>query len=185
MEIQALRDKLSKIHPGSATMCPLFKRWNVSFFCYEPFSKKTTQTTLDDIVIKLRAHYKKDTHKRYLQKYFPYYVFPSIVMDLEGNIVLFIHTQKRQNTYNSNILYIQQAFANSQPEFIKKVQNYINIYSTIHEVKYVDIKDLYYHFYKEYIFKDISEVDDFKKKFSIFAREHLEKYIKQIDVEPF
>jgi ribosomal protein L31 len=137
--------------------------------------------------MKLRAHYKRDTHKRYLQKYFPYYVFPSIVMDLEGNIVLFINTQKQQNTYSNNILYIQQDFANSQPEFIEKVQKYINIYSTIHEVKYVDIKDLYYHFYKEYIFKDISEVDDFKKKFSIFAKEHLEKRIEQIqiDEEPF
>jgi len=75
MEIQALKDKLNKVYntraPDAQMHPPYGNMWNMRSYCFEPFSKRVTNTTLDEIVFKLKAGYKKDLHKKYLSSFFP------------------------------------------------------------------------------------------------------------------
>ena len=176
MEIQALREKLVRVYDTrdpDSKMTPMHgSHWNMRNYCFEPFSKRTTTTTIDELVFKLRAVYKKDLHKKYLSTFFPYYVFPSMVVDLEGNIVLFLHKERIAGTYHWQYnLYVTKDFARTQVQFTTTTTRLFNNVITVE----VDIKDIFFHFHKQYEFKNISEIVDFKKSFANFAKQQLEE----------
>jgi hypothetical protein len=144
--------------------------WFMSrIFNFEPFSLRKTATTLDQIFEKLGSQRKGQHNKKYLQSFFPYYVFYDVILDLDGRIVLFISKERVNNgSYSTryvlhvkkefydaykdvvDILYMKWGGANTNMDYRARLE--------IHE----GIDDIYFLFHKLYSFDGIAQRKGFK-----------------------
>jgi len=137
---------------------------------YTPFSVRKTATTLEQIFNKLFNGMKGAHNKKYLQSFFPYYVFYEKILDLDGNIVLLVCKESiSQNRFASrNVLHVKRDFYNKYSDYINHILlnkiggNHQNEDYRAIKVIHGDIDDLYFLFHKEYVFSNISERKNFK-----------------------
>lgn len=138
-------------------------------FNWEPFSLRKTATTMDQIFYKIYHNMKGVHNKKYLQSFFPYYVFYDVILDLDGKIVFYIGKEKNaMNTGYINVYHIKKEFYTQYSTYIdakyvaaggNTVSDYKPIMS-IHE----DVDDIYFLFHKQYNFDSITQRREFKKE---------------------
>lgn len=136
---------------------------------WEPFSVRKTVTTLEKIFYKLLNHHGTVHNKKYLQSFFPYYVFYDSILDLDGKIVLLIRretvsayltryvfhvTREFYSKYKDQVDYVHQMYGGSNPT---TSDYYVRL-----EVE--DIDDIYFLFHKQYTFNGFTEIKTFKQK---------------------
>lgn len=137
---------------------------------FEPFSLRKTATTLDQIFEKLGNNRKGQHNKKYLQSFFPYYVFYDTILDLDGKIVLFISRERvnNQGYYTRNVIHVKKEFymqykdavdvlymkwggANTNMDYRARCE--------VHE----GVDDIYFLFHKQYSFDNIHQRRNFKQ----------------------
>ena len=169
MDAEKLRDKCHlfysmnaiRLYNGNPT-------YNANF---EPFSKKTTTTTIDDIFYKTGSTYKKDHNKKYLQSLFPYIAMRNLIVDLEGNIVFCSHfTDTPASRYTNTV--------SMNKEFFEKYEEYINRKFAGYLYDIYEGKDLFDKFYQKYIFNGLSDLSSFKE----YLSHHLVEKIRPVEM---
>jgi hypothetical protein len=153
MDAEKLRDKCHSFHNmGAVRLHNGSPTYNANF---EPFSKKTTTTTLDDIFYKTTSGYKKDQNKKYLKTLFPYIAMRNIIVDLEGNIVFCLQYNNIPGSRYTNIVTVNK-------EFFEKYETEINNRFSNRVYEIYEGKDIFDKFYTKYQFNNLSEIVDFK-----------------------
>lgn len=150
---------------------------------FEPFSLRKTVTTLDQIFHKLGSNRKSDHNKKYLQSFFPYYVFYDVILDLDGRIVLFITRERVNGNYSTrNVIHVKKEFYDAYKDEVDRLyiiwggaNNNIDYRARmeVHE----GIDDIYFLFHKQYSFDNIHQRRGFKQELmdKISARMHYKK----------
>ena len=184
--IEEIRNKLN-LYYQSAKM-PRINNNGIYFmgriFNFEPFSLRKTATTLDQILDKLGNQRKGYHNKKYLQSFFPYYVFYDIILDLDGKIVLFISKERiNGNNYSTRyVLHVKKEFYLQYKDAVDNVYmrwggNNTNMdYRARCEV-HEGVDDIYFLFHKLYSFDSITQRRGFKQELmdKISARMHHKK----------
>lgn len=136
---------------------------------FEPFSLRKTATTLDQIFEKLGNNRKGAHNKKYLQSFFPYYVFYDVILDLDGKIVLFITRERPNNTnyYTRNVIHVKKEF---YLQYKDTVDNLYMRWGGANNIDYrarmevhEQIDDIYFLFHKQYSFDNIHQRRNFKQ----------------------
>lgn len=137
-------------------------------FNFEPFSLRKTATGLDQIFEKLGNNRKGQHNKKYLQSFFPYYVFYDVILDLDGKIVLFISRERVNGNYSTrNVLHIKKEFYLQYKDAVDNLYmrwggNNTNMdYRARCEV-HEGVDDIYFLFHKLYSFDSITQRRGFK-----------------------
>jgi hypothetical protein len=159
------------LYYNSSKMTKITGSYIKRIFNYEPFSVRKTSTTMEQIFLKI-FHNMKGTHnRRYLQDFFPYYVFYDIILDLDGNIVFYATRSRNANGnhvytfhitkdfYDKNTAIIDQFFVAKWGGGPTNDENY-RATKIIHE----GIKDIYFLFHKQYLFENLSQRKGFKEE---------------------
>lgn len=138
-------------------------------FNFEPFSLRKTANTLDQIFDKLGNQRKGYHNKKYLQSFFPFYVFYDVILDLDGKIVLFISRERPNNTnyYTRNVIHVKKEFYLQYKDVVDNLYmkwggNNQNLdYKARLEV-HEGVDDIYFLFHKLYSFDSITQRRGFK-----------------------
>ena len=184
--IEEIRNKLS-LYYQSAKMPRINNNGNWYMnrvYNFEPFSLRKTSTTLDGILYKLGSQRKSDHNKKYLQSFFPYYVFYDVILDLDGKIVLFISKERiNGNNYSTRyVLHVKKEFYLQYKDavdnlYMKWGGNNQNLdYRARCEV-HEGVDDIYFLFHKQYSFDNIHQRRGFKQELmdKIAVRMHYKK----------
>lgn len=170
--IEEIRNKLS-LYYQSQKMIKINSNssWYMNrVYNFEPFSLRKTVTTLDQIFHKLGSNRKSDHNKKYLQSFFPFYVFYDVILDLDGKIVLFISKERVNNTnyYTRNVLHVKKEFYLQYKDAVDNLymrwggSNTNLDYRARMEV-HEGIDDIYFLFHKQYSFDNIHQRRNFKQ----------------------
>jgi len=138
---------------------------------FEPFSLRKTATTLDQIFDKLGCQRKGYHNKKYLQSFFPYYVFYDVILDLDGRIVLLISKERiNGNNYSTRyVLHVKKEFYLQYKDAVDNLYlhrwggNNTNIDYRSRLDVHEGIDDIYFLFHKQYSFDSITERRNFKQ----------------------
>lgn len=151
---------------------------------FEPFSLRKTATDLYQIFEKLGNNRKGQHNKKYLQSFFPYYVFYDVILDLDGKIVLFIGKERvnNQGYYTRNILHVKKEFYDAYKDtvdnlYIRWGGNNTNMDYRARMEVHEGIEDIYFLFHKQYTFDNIHQRRGFKQELmdKIAVRMHYKK----------
>jgi hypothetical protein len=142
--------------------------YGYNFYNCEPFSIRKTSNSLEQIFDKLLSTLKSIHNRKYLQSFFPYYVFYDNILDLEGNIVLLI----RRETVN---VYASKFVFHVTKDFYSKYKDQVDYVHTRYggdhsnpdyrvRLEVEDVEDIYYIFHKQYTFSNFIEKKSFKEE---------------------
>jgi hypothetical protein len=165
--VEQIQTKIN-LYYNSQKMTKYSSSYKQRIFNWEPFSIRKTATTLDQCFGKLFNNLKGEHNKKYLQSFFPYYVFYDIVLDLNGKIVLYIN-KKLSNSYTSKkVFYVQKDFYTQYKDYVDAVfHNYGGNTTNLDyapELVIEDVEDIYFLFHKQYTFDSIIQRKEFKDK---------------------
>ncbi len=166
--VEQIQTKIN-LYYNSQRMTKYSNYGKTRFFNYEPFSIRKTSATLEQIFGKISNNFKSVHNRKYLQSFFPYYVFYDVILDINGKIVLYIHKKNLGNSYtHKRVFYVQKDFYNKYKEHIDNV--HFNHGGAVINLDYraelviENIEDLYFLFHKEYNFDSITQRKEFKDK---------------------
>ena len=138
------------------------------FYNWEPFSIRKTSNSLEQIFDKLLNTLKSVHNRKYLQSFFPYYVFYDSILDLEGNIVLLIR-RETINAYTSKfVFHVTKDFYSKYKDQVDAIHNTNGGYHSNPDyrvrLEVEDVEDIYYVFHKQYTFNNFIEKKSFKEE---------------------
>jgi hypothetical protein len=185
--IEEIQNKLNLYHQ-SQKMAKINNNgsWYMGrIYNFEPFSLRKTATTLEGIFDKLGNNRKGQHNKKYLQSFFPYYVFYDVILDLDGRIVLFISKERANNInyYTRNVLHVKKEFYDAYKDVVDNLymhrwggSNTNMDYRARMEV-HEGVEDIYFLFHKQYSFDNIHQRRGFKQELmdKISVRMHHKK----------
>jgi hypothetical protein len=169
--IAEIREKLNRYSDSNSKVPHVFSPYQNSHYCnFEPFSQKKTKNSLEDIFIKLMRQYKSTHNRKYLQSFFPYYVFLDSIFDIDGKIVLKIHKEKPPGGAYSN-RYVLEVTRDFYDKYSTQLINFlpaigganINVDYRPRIVIHDGIDDIFFLYNKEYTFKNIAQRKEFKE----------------------
>jgi hypothetical protein len=169
--IAEIREKLNRYSDSNSKVPHVFSPYQNSHYCnFEPFSQKKTKNSLEDIFIKLMRQYKSTHNRKYLQSFFPYYVFLDSIFDIDGKIVLKIHKERPPNT-NYNTRYVLEVTRDFYDKYSNQLINFLpaigganmNVDYRPRVVIHDGIDDIFFLYNKEYTFKNIAQRKEFKE----------------------
>ena len=170
--VEEIRNKLNLYHQSQKI--PRINNntsWYASrIYNFEPFSLRKTAIGLDGIFEKLGSNKKGQHNKKYLQSFFPYYVFYDVILDLDGKIVLLIGKERVNNHVYStrNIIQVKKEFYDTYKDIVDQLHmrwggaNQNIDYRARLEV-HEGIDDIYFLYHKQYSFDSITERRNFKQ----------------------
>lgn len=170
--IEEIRNKLNLYY--QSPKIPRINNNGVYFmgriFNFEPFSLRKTATGLDQIFDKIGSQRKGYHNKKYLQSFFPYYVFYDVILDLDGKIVLFLSKERiNGNSYSTRyVLHVKKEFYLQYKDSVDNLHmrwggNNTNIdYRSRLEI-HEGVDDIYFLYHKQYSFDSITERRNFKQ----------------------
>jgi hypothetical protein len=166
--VEEIKNKIN-LYYTSQRMTKYSNYGKTRLFNYEPFSVRKTATTLEQIFGKISSNFKSVHNRKYLQSFFPYYVFYDVILDINGKIVLYIHKKNLGNAYtHKKVFYVQKDFYNKYKECIDSVHcNHGGAVTNLDyrvELVIEDVEDLYFLFHKQYNFDSITQRKEFKDK---------------------
>lgn len=165
--VEEIKNKMA-LYYNTDKMPKSSNTYKQKIFNWEPFSLRKTATTIEQIFAKLFNNMKGAHNKKYLQSFFPYYVFYDVILDLDGKIVLYASRVKSliNNNYTIRIYNITREF------YIKYSAEIDNLYvlaggNTVSDYKpliriHDDVDDIYFLFHKQYSFDNITQRREFK-----------------------
>jgi hypothetical protein len=166
--VEQIQNKIN-LYYNSQRMTKYSNSGKTRLFNYEPFSIRKTATTLEQIFGKISNNFKSIHNRKYLQSFFPYYVFYDVILDINGKIVLYVHKRNFGNAYsNKRVFYVQKDFYNKYKEDIDNI--HINHGGALTNLDYraelviENIEDIYFLFHKQYTFDSITQRKEFKDK---------------------
>ena len=171
--IEEIQNKLNLYHQ-SQKMAKINNNgsWYMGrIYNFEPFSLRKTATTLDQIFDKLGNNRKGQHNKKYLQSFFPFYVFYDVILDLDGRIVLYISRERvnNQGYYTRNVLHVKKEFYDAYKDIVDQLHvrwgglNNNMDYRARLEV-HEGVEDIYFLFHKQYSFDNIHQRRGFKQE---------------------
>ena len=167
--IAEIREKLNRYSSSNSKIPHVYSPHQNSHYCnLEPFSQKKTKNTLDDIFFKVMRQYKSTHNRKYLQSFFPYYVFLDSIFDIDGKIVFKIHKERIGNNYTTRyVIEVTRSFFESYRPQIDNVYDRIggtNVnYDYRPRVIIHDVNDIFFIYNKDYSFKNIAQRKEFKE----------------------
>jgi len=168
--IEEIREKLGRYSDNGSKIPHVYSTYQNSHYCnLEPFSQRKTKYTLDDIFDKLMKQYKSIHNRKYLQSFFPYYVFLDSIFDTDGKIILKIHKERTGNNYSARyVIEVTRSFFESYRPQIDNVYNRIggtniNVDYRPRVIIHDGIDDIFFLYNKDYSFKNIAQRKEFKE----------------------
>jgi hypothetical protein len=168
--VEEIKDKLRRYSDNNSKVPHVYSTYqNTHYGNFDPFSQKKTKNSLEDIFAKLMKQYKSTHNRKYLQSFFPYYVFLDSIFDVDGKIVLKIHKERTGNNYASRyVLEITKDFYN---KYSQQIVDYLPVIGELNSnpdfrprvVIHDGIDDIFFLYNKEYSFKNIAERKEFKE----------------------
>jgi len=168
--VEEIKDKLRRYSDNNSKVPHVYGSGQNLHYCnFDPFSQKKTKNSLEDIFAKLMKQYKSTHNRKYLQSFFPYYVFLDSIFDVDGKIVLKIHKERTGNNYASRyVLEITRDFYN---KYSQQIINYLPVIGELNSnpdfrprvVIHDGIDDIFFLYNKEYSFKNIAQRKEFKE----------------------
>lgn len=168
--IEEIKDKLGRYCSNISKVPHVYGSGQNLHYCnFDPFSQKKTKNTLDDIFAKLMKQYKSTHNRKYLQSFFPYYVFLDCIIDLDGKIVLKIHKERANNANYTN-RYVLEVTRDFHNKYSEQIVNFLPLIGELNSnpdyrprVSVHDVDDIFFMYNKEYSFKNIAERKEFKE----------------------
>jgi len=169
--IGEIRDKLRRYSDNISKVPHVYSTYQNTHYCnFDPFSQKKTKNSLEDIFAKLMRQYKSTHNRKYLQSFFPYYVFLDSIFDLDGKIVLKMHKEKLTGGVYST-RYVLEVTRDFYDKYSNHLINFLPVIGgAIMNVDYRPrvvihdgIDDIFFLYNKEYTFKNIAQRKEFKE----------------------
>lgn len=169
--IEEIRNKLDAYHrSGKMVKINNSGLWLINkMYNFEPFSIRKTATTLDGIFEKITSQRKGVHNKKYLQSFFPYYVFYDVILDLDGKIVLYLTKERMDNYYPRYVIHVKNEFYLQYKDAVDNLHikwggNSTNLNHQCRLAVHERIDDIYFLFHKQYTFNSIAERRGFKQE---------------------
>jgi len=169
--IAEIKDKLGRYCNNTSKVPHVYSSGQNLHYCnFKPFSQKKTKNSLEDIFAKLMRQYKSTHNRKYLQSFFPYYVFLDSIFDLDGKIVLKIHKEKPPGgSYSTR--YVLEVTRDFFDKYTIQIRTFLPIIGDSNAnpdykpriVIHDDIDDIFFLYNKEYTFKNIAQRKEFKE----------------------
>jgi len=168
--VEEIKDKLRRYSDNNSKVPHVYSTYQNTHYCnFDPFSQKKTKNSLDDIFIKLMRQYKSTHNRKYLQSFFPYYVFLDSIFDIDGKIVLKIHKERPPNT-NYNTRYVLEVTRDFYDKYSTQLDNFLPAIGGANmnvdyrpRVIIHDTDDIFFLYNKDYSFKNIAQRKEFKE----------------------
>ena len=169
--IVEIREKLRRYSDNGSKVPHVYSLYqNNHYGNFDPFSQKKTKNSLEDIFAKLMRQYKSTHNRKYLQSFFPYYVFLDSIFDIDGKIVLKIHKEKPPGGLYST-RYVLELTRDFFDQYTIQIGTFLPIIgdSNINPdyrpriVIHDGIDDIFFLYNKEYTFKNIAQRKEFKE----------------------
>jgi len=169
--IEEIKEKLRRYSDNGSKIPHVYSTYQNNHYCnLEPFSQKKTKNTLDDIFAKVMKQYKSIHNRKYLQSFFPYYVFLDSIFDLDSKIVFKIHKERPSNTNYSTryVIEVTRSFYEDYPTQIDNLYNRLGGANANNDLRprvviHDGIDDIFFIYNKDYSFKNIAQRKEFKK----------------------